>query len=553
MLTQLTIRNLALIASAEIKLGEGFIAVTGETGAGKSVLLNGLRLVCGAKATTGMIRHGEEKAMVEGVFDLSRLPELRRRAEEMGIDCGEDELVVQREILSSGKNRARANGTQITLSDLQELGEQLVQMHGQSEQILLRDPRTQQVMLDNFCANAPLLERYTALWNEYTRLRAAMAQARERAASLAQQKDFLQFQCDELQKAALRPGEEEEHERLVQESSGSESRRRLMEEALTLLERENGLMDQIRELQGKLRQLQHRHPDTEALEPLVSAALDPLSSVQDSLRRGEKGHTHSPAEVEKANARLALIQKLKRKYRTDLPGLLSLRDQRRSELDALENLDSDLADLEHSANKVHGELLSTAAQLTASRQAGAGNLDAQVEERLRSLGMPQARFATRLSDCELGPLGAELAEFMMAPNKGEGMKPLRFSISGGELSRVLLAFKSVLAHRDRVPLLIFDEVDSGISGEIAHHIGDCLQGLGKYHQVLVITHLHQVASRAASQFKVYKSETEGRTYTHVLALDTDARIEELARMLGDAHSPTVRAHARQLLEETHAH
>lgn len=553
MLVSLTIRNLALIAHAEIRLGKGFSAVTGETGAGKSVLLNGLRLVCGGKATAQMIRHGEEKAVVEGVFSLADLPEVRQQAEALGIDCDDQELVIQREILAGGKNRARINGTLVNLGDLQALGEALVQMHGQSEQILLRDPRTQQNLLDNYCDNAARLERYTSLWAEYTRIRTAMAEARERAAQLAQQKDFLQFQYEELHKAALRPGEETELERITQEASGSEAKRRLVDDALGLIERDNGVLDQIRELQGKLRQLHSRHPDTPPLEHQASEALDPIASIQDALRHMERGHGHSPHDVEKANARLAQIQKLKRKYRTDQEGLVALHLQRRQELDSLENLDADLADLEHSAHKVHSELLTVAAQLSESRAQGAQQLDALVEARLHNLGMAQARFATRLSPCELNASGAELVEFLMAPNTGEGMKPLRLSISGGELSRVLLAFKSVLAHRDHVPLLIFDEVDSGISGEIAHRIGDCLHELGKFHQVLTITHLHQVASRAAGQFKVEKGEHEGRTFTRVTALDSAARVRELGRMLGDEQSPTVLAHARQLLEEAHAH
>lgn len=551
MLVQLTIRNLALIAQAEIKLGKGFTAVTGETGAGKSVLLNGLKLVCGAKATAQMIRHGEEKAVVEGIFSLAELPEVRSRIEALGIDC-EEELVIQREILAGGKNRARINGTLVNLADLQEIGESLVQMHGQSEQILLRDPRTQQKMLDNFCDNAALLDRYTELWSDYTRTRTAMAQAREHAAQLAQQKDFLQFQYDELHKATLKAGEEEELEQITQEASGTESRRRQVDETLGMIERDNGILDMIRELQVKLRQLHSRHPNTPALEHQAAEALDPIVSVQDALRHLERGHSHSPQEVERANARLALIQKLKRKYRTDLPGLLSLYGLRRTELDSLENLDADLGVLEHTANKIHAELLATAAQLTERRTAGAEQLDTQVEKRLRGLGMAQARFATRLTPGELAASGAELVEFLMAPNTGEGMKPLRMSISGGELSRVLLAFKSVLAHRDKVPLLIFDEVDSGISGEIAHSIGDCLHELGQFHQILTITHLHQVASRASGQFKVEKSEQAGRTFTSVQNLTGEARVREIGRMLGDEASPTVIAHARQLLEVSHA-
>ena len=553
MLVQLTIQNLALIAYTEIKFQPGFTAITGETGAGKSVFLNGLRLVCGAKATAQMVRHGESKASVEAIFNISQLPEVHTLLDNLGIDSEDHELVIQREILATGKSRARINGSLINQSDLQELGELLVQMHGQSEQILLRDPRTQLRLLDDFCDNATVLESYSALWSDYTRLRQSMNDAKTKAAQLAQQKEFLQFQFEELRKAALRPGEEDELERITEEASGGESKMRLVEESMRILEREHGLLDQIQELQIKLRQLHVRHPEVDALEHTLSEAMDPIQAVQNSLQRLEKGHSYSPHELEKANARLPKIQKLKRKYRTDLTGLIALEAQRRQELDSLENLDADLADLEHKANKVHGELLGVASQLTTRRTEGAQKLDSWVEAKLQTLGMAQARFATRTLPGDLGPHGAETIEFTMAPNTGEGMKPLRLSISGGELSRVLLAFKSVLAHRDHIPLLIFDEVDSGISGEIAHSIGDCLHDLGQYHQVLTITHLHQVASRATSQFKVQKSEHQGRTLTDVKPLEGETRIREIARMLGDEQAPTVVAHARQLLELAYAH
>lgn len=553
MLVQLTIRNLALIAQAEVRLSRGFIAVTGETGAGKSVLLSGLRLVCGAKAVAQMVRHGEEKASVEAIFDLAGLSEVQAKLEEMGIDSDGQELVIQREILANGKSRARVNGTLVNQGDLQDLGELLVQMHGQSEQILLRDPRTQLKLLDDFCAHSETLQRYHEVWATFSRTISAIAETRNKASHLAQQKDFLGFQFEELNKAALRTGEEDEWERIAQEASGSESRRRMVDDALGLLARDGGLVDQTRELVSKLRYLHSRHPDSPDLAEKVSEALDQLQSAEQSLRHLDKGAKHSPQDVEKANSRLAQIQKLKRKYRTDLEGLIALHGQRRAELDSLENLDADLESLERKAQQLRADLLALAARLSESRTTGAAELDRQVEARLRTLGMPQAHFATRLQPCEPGPNGAELVEFQMAPNKGEGTKPLRSCISGGELSRVLLAFKSVLAHRDNVPLLIFDEVDSGISGEIAHSIGTCLHELGQFHQVLTITHLHQVASRAVGHFKVSKSEEFGRTFTHVQALDAEARTREIARMLGDEQSPTVLAHARQLLEESHAH
>jgi len=266
------------------------------------------------------------------------------------------------------------------------------------------------------------------------------------------------------------------------------------------------------------------------------------------LKKLGKQEVYSPEQIEKANARIALIQKLKRKYKADLSSLIELREKRKLELDSLENSDSDIEELQKKANKIRLELEKVSAELSKKRRAGAKKLDSEVENTLHILSMPTAIFSTRWTSTEnLTASGAEQGEFWIAPNKGEGEKPLKQSASGGELSRVLLSFKRVIAERDKVPILVFDEVDSGISGEVAHKVGECLQELGKYHQVLTITHLHQVAALANGQFCVKKIEDKNRTYTTVEPLGKEERVSEIARMLGDNKSPTVLAHAAELL------
>jgi len=546
MLKHLSINDFTLIAQADVSFREGFTAITGETGAGKSVLLKSLRFVCGDKAQASMVRTGKEKAVIEATFDISSKPQIKKILNELEIDC-DDELIIRREITESGKSRARVCGAVVTLPDLQRLGEELIQMHGQSEQILLRDTRTHTKMLDDYAGNLELLSEYTKHWTDWNNIQNKIAETEERAKNLAAQKDFLKFQFDELSKANLKDGEEEALEEKVNSASKQEAETRYLNEIQGMLGGESGLLDQVQILTSKLRTLATKLPDYEDYLKSLEEVTDPYESVCKDLLRLRPAAAMSAADIDRANARIAAIQKLKRKYRTDVPGLIALTEQRKEELSSLENLDADLEELERQSKKSLAALQATAATLTNSRTAAASRYDQAVSEILRTLGMEKAVFTTSITSQPLSPNGADKIEFMLAPNPGEGFKSLQKAVSGGELSRVLLAIKSVMAELDQVPLLIFDEVDSGISGEVGNSIGEALKNLGKHHQVLTITHLHQVASRAVHQLAVRKEEIDGRTYTHVEELDREGRIKELSRMLG-GESETIREHAKQLLE-----
>ena len=546
MLKQLSINGFTLIDHAEVPFRDGFTAITGETGAGKSVLLKALRMVCGDKAQASMVRTGEDKAVIEGIFDISGEPKVQKIVKDLDIDC-DDELIIRREILENGKGRTRVNGSIVNQADLQEIGENLIQMHGQSEQLLLRDTRTHTQMLDDYAGNGELLGEYGNAWAAWNDVLARIRETEERAKDLAAQKDFLKFQFDELSKAALREGEEEELEEKVSAASKGETERRVLDEIQGILGGDNGLLDQVQILQAKMRSLAAKIPHYEDSLNALTEVADPFESVCKDLMRLSPAKSLSPAEIDRANSRIATIQKLKRKYRTDVAGLIELTEKRKGELESLENLDSDLAELAKEEKKAISELERLAKELSAKRTEAAARFDSAVQAAIQRLGMPKAVFTTHIEPQTLGASGSEKIEFMLAPNPGEGEKSLQKAVSGGELSRVLLAIKSVMAELDKVPLLIFDEVDSGISGEVGNTIGDALRSLGKHHQVLTITHLHQVASRAQNQLAVSKDEIEGRTFTTVHELDREGRIDELVRMLG-GDSETVREHARQLLE-----
>ena len=546
MLKQLSIKGFTLIDHAEVPFHDGFTAITGETGAGKSVLLKALRMVCGDKAQASMVRTGEDKAVIEGIFDISREPKVKKFIEDLGIDS-DDELIIRREIQENGKGRTRVNGSVVNQSDLQDMGELLIQMHGQSEQLLLRDIRTHAQMLDDYAGNAELLASYSSSWNAWNATLAKIDETQSRAKDLAAQKDFLKFQFDELSKANLREGEEEELEDKVNIASKGETESHCINEIQALLGSDNGLLDQVQALQAKVRTLASKIPHYEETQNALIEVADPFESVCKDLMRLTPSKSLSPAEIDRANSRIAAIQKLKRKYRTDVPGLIELTAKRKEELESLENLDADLEELGRQALREKQQMEKAADELTARRKEAAQRFDTAVQQMLQTLGMPKATFKTSIAAQDFTANGADKVEFLLAPNPGEGEKSLQKAVSGGELSRVLLAIKTVMAELDAVPLLIFDEVDSGISGEVGNSIGEALRNLGKHHQVLTITHLHQVASRAQNQLSVSKTESDGRTYTSVTELDGEKRIDELVRMLG-GNSATVREHARQLLE-----
>ncbi len=552
MLEQLTIRNFALIEETQVQFGTGFSAITGETGAGKSVLMGALRVVVGGKTLPAMIRHGADKATVEATFDISDNAEAKKilAAEEIDAD---DELIIQREILSGGKNRTRVNGVIIKQGTLQDLGETLIQMHGQSDQLLLRDLRIQLKLLDDYCACEPELAAYSETWSTWNKLKEELEKTEENARNLAEQKEFLTFQKNELEKAKLRAGEEAELEEKTSAASKSEAKMHAIEELSKLFDGENGLLSQFEVFQSKVRQFSSKLPEMENWAVKIGDAYDSLSFIEDSLREAEESSELDPVELDRANTRLAQIQRLKRKYRTDEAGLIDLYVRRKQELESLENLDADLTEIRKNIQKAEERLAVAANALSEKRKTGKQTLDAKVADVLHSLGMPKATFNTDITEEAYSATGKDRVEFCMAPNLGEGQKPLRVAVSGGELSRVLLAFKSVMAEQDHVPVLVFDEVDSGISGEIGNNVGEALRNIGKYHQVLAITHLQQVACRAQSHLAVEKHENgESRTISNVKLLSYNERIVEIARMLGDAKSPTSLAHAKELLEEANA-
>lgn len=604
MLRNLSIRNLAILPEADIAFEPGFTVLTGETGAGKSILLGALKLVLGAKGKVDLIRQGADKLRVEAAFDLPPSQALKDLLKELELDA-DDELVIERELTAAGKSRARVNGSIVTLSDLEAIGRHLVDLHGQHEQQGLLDAGTHGAYLDGYAGLVADAEAYGASYRAWRAAEQALTRADDDAVRLREQIEFLQFQFKELDKAGLgqsgdrngdRTGEqsgsiEDKLETELRMLSGFEKIAGGRDACIDSLEGAGGVFPALARLQRDVHNLaRHLAPaDTQsssgegapgtsafaAHEEKIAEARALLEDVRGALVRLDVPAEADPERIDALNAKLALFQRLKTKYKTDMAGLIALRERRRLEIASVENAGVETEGLKTVRDAALKDARARAAALSVKRKAAAQKFDAEVNANLAQLGMDGSTFKTNFavpgidlkaseksgdkavektsgkpSVVDLSPAGSDKIEFYLAANPGEPPRALRQSASGGEISRVMLAIKGALAHSDPRPLLVFDELDTGIGGQTALRVGEALGALASHHQLLVITHLHQVAAQAAHQHKVEKRLEGGRTVTGVSPLSAKERAVELARMMGGEESSTALKHAQELLRKT---
>jgi len=544
LLKRLRVRDLALVAEAEVSLGPGLNLLTGETGSGKSLIVDALTLSLGARASTDQVRFGADRAVVESVFDISALPVVVAAVEQMGFGGGA-ELSLQREV--GGRGAARVNGRLASPGQLRELGRLLVGIHGQHEHQALLDPQAQTQMLD---ADAGALELRAAVALAHQGWSAARRRLddleRLRARGLREQ-DHLRFQLEELRSAALRPGEDEE---LTAERGAARHAVRLGEllgEALESLRADAGAAAAI----GRVSQAAELDPRLDPVAIRLRGLEEELVEAAAELRRYTESLDSDPARLETLEARLAQLDGLKRKYGGSIESAIEERDRLALQLEQVEDLDSAVAAAESEVLAARAELERAAAELSRVRAEAAKTLAAAVEAELQGLLLAGATFSIELRRLdEIGPEGAEAAEMLFCANPGEPSLPLARVASGGELSRVMLAIKSAGAESDRLPVLVFDEVDAGIGGEAALQVGVRLRALGRRRQVLVVTHLAQVACFADHHLLVEKAAgAEGRNLVSVRELGSPAeRAAELARMMSGGVTEKALARAHELLE-----
>ena len=551
MLRFLRVRRLAVIDSVEVEFGPGLNVLTGETGAGKSILVEAVGLLLGGRASGDLVRTGEDSASVEAIFE-----------------SGGDELLIRRDITQQGRSRAFVNGELTTAGALKDLASRLVELHGQHEHQTLLDPSTHLGMLDTFAGLTTLREPVAETYAVLRRASDELANARAALSDRSARRELARFQLAELEKAALKPGEDEELSAAKQVLANAERVQRLCEESLAALYDDDhavlamlsGIWKRVGELTGIDPQFQPYLEQREA----IKAQLDDLAVF---LRRYAEAIEASPARLQQVEDRLALLEQMKRKYGPSLAEAIARLDGLRRELDTLEHGEERVATLEQQCRAARDRYVGAATDLSTARREAATVFGEALELTLADLAMDRTRFEVRFGEPVREEAwtaqGIDQAEFWLSPNPGEDLRPLARIASGGELSRIMLALKTLAAttrygfdsagDRDpsaAAPGLIFDEVDAGIGGRVADVVGGKLRMLGSAFQVLCITHLPQIAAYADSHFLIQKRIEKGRTVTTVERLAESERVEEISRMLGGAGvTDKIRASAREMLGE----
>jgi DNA repair protein RecN (Recombination protein N) len=548
MLRSLRIRNLALVEELEWELSPGFTAVTGETGAGKSVILGALKFLLGERADRGVVRSGAANAGIEAVFTLDDTASIDTLLEESGVDtCQDGELILKRTIAAEGNGRQFVNGSPCNLSVLRELGVHLVDLHGPHDHQSLFSRTEQTLLLDRFSEALPEREAYLACRADLAAARRALEELL--ATSGGEEREArLREEVEEIRSANLTEGEEEAVQSRYRAASDS---RRLIELAAASVARledeEHGVLSGISDTARLLKDLgrldDRAQPYLDRLEKICSD----LDSLISDLRDHAEAIELDASELQNLEERVNLLATLRRKYGPSLADVITRGERSATELERLSGLTEETEKARGNLREVEGTLRASAEALGSKRKKGVKKLSSQVAGELSDLGFRQAGFEISLEELpEPGPDGAEIAEFLFSPNPGEPPRPLRSIASSGEISRVMLALKTALACQDRIPLLVFDEIDANVGGEIATRVAVKMAELGKGHQVLCITHLPQVAASAAAQFLVSKEIRDSRTETTLLAVENEARVAEIARMLGGATDSAL-AHAKTLL------
>jgi DNA repair protein RecN (Recombination protein N) len=549
-LTELRIRNLAIIDALTLPLSGGLTVLTGETGTGKSIIIGALGLLLGERASADLIRTGADRASVEGTFDLAGRDELLAMLDARGVSVENDMVVLKREISSAGRARCWINGTACTTAMLADVGRALVNLHGQHEAQTLLEASAQREILDAFGgasgAAAAVRQHFDAL-SLVTRELNALQSRRTEA---EKQSDYLRHVASEIDAARLEPGEETRLEDEAKRLEHAEELKSLAETmAANLDDGEAAILPRLAHVQRSLAAIQRIDASLERLQELYDAAFYALEELATALGAYAQAVDLDPSRLEEVHRRRDLIFSLIKKYGPTLNDVIERGRQARTELELVDAGSLDLRELEARRSAVRVALGQAAAVLSERRRVAADRLARDVDALLPELGMPDGHLAVSIVPrAESGPDGAEDVEFRVAMNVGHESRPLARVASGGELSRVMLALKTILARLDGVPTLVFDEVDVGIGGRVALQVGDLMRAVAAHHQVLAVTHLPQIAARAHQHIVVSKGARDGITTADTHAVKDEARVIEVARMLGgDPESEASLAHARELL------
>ncbi len=555
MLSLLHIENIALIESADLSFGDGLNVLTGETGAGKSIVLDAIGALMGERVSRDLIRTGEKSALVSGVFcQLAPLPWF----EEMGIFPDENgELSITRQLTADGKNVCRVGGRPCTTAQLRSLGRQLINIHGQHDSQQLLDEHTHLSYLDSFGELGPLLTRFQEAYQNLTALRRQMDALKMDEAEKSRRIDTLQYQIQELARAELRPGELEELSDRRQLLRNSGKFMEALEEAYFALsgnEDQSGAVDLLSDAEHALGSVSALSGELEQTAELLSELRYSASDLAERIRDLKEQFDFSPSELDRLEGRLDVLYRLRKKYGDTTEDMLAYLERCRTELEEIQMADDTLLRMEKRYDSLLQEATEQALELRKARIEAGERLRIKIEEELRQLDMPKVQFFTELTpktgELLMDQTGMDDVQFLMSANLGESLKPIQKVASGGELARIMLALKNVLAENDPISTLIFDEVDAGISGRAAEKVAAKMAKLAKHRQLLCVTHLAQIAAMADLHFFVQKGERNMRTHTEVIPLSKEERIAELARLTGGTLiSKVILQGAQELLEQ----
>lgn len=555
MLSHLYIKNYALIDEADINFPEGFITITGETGAGKSILLGALGLISGNRADSKVIRSESSKAIVEAVFSRPT-GTLKPLFEENGLEWDDEELILRREIAPSGRSRTFANDTPVNLSFIGEIAPSLLDIHAQHNNLLLSDNNHQRRILDTFGDYHSTLTEYHELFKEFSRLHSRLTELKRNALQNRQNRDIYTFQLEQLNILDLKPGEYDtldKRQRILSESTEIKTRIRTALDSLS--EAEDNAVDlvttAVNSLAGVDLSLYQSEDDSDypSITERLNVASIELRDIADTLSEYLDDTDGDPHELMRVEERLSEIYHTATKFNCRNPeNLISLREELRSKLDAIDGDSPEIKSLEAETKTLADKLRKAADNLTELRKNTAKSFSQKLVETAMPLGLKNLRFEPAISKVKIGPEGQDKIEFLCAFNKNQPLMPMAGIASGGEISRLMLSLKALVAERMQLPTMIFDEVDSGVSGETASRMGDLMKQLASDMQIITVTHLPQVAAKGTAQFHVYKEDTSDSTITHIIPLSEEERVKEIARILSaDEVDEAAMQNARSLL------
>ena len=551
MLKHLYIKNFTLIDELDISLYEGFSVITGETGAGKSIILGAIALLLGQRADSKTIKQGAEKCVIEAHFDLSRYG-MQAFFDENDIEYDADDCIIRRELTAAGKSRAFINDTPVALSMLKELGDQLMDVHSQHQNLLLNKQDFQLEVVDIIADDAAQLAKYQQTYTAYQAAEKELADLQAAIERNRENRDFLQFQYEELQNAHLIEGEQEELEQRSDTMEHSEDIKSALYTTDNALSAEqNGVIESLRSSLSALRSIEAVYPEVGDLIQRIDSSYIDLKDVAHEVSNLLESVDFDPAELDQVNNRLDRIYELEKKYHVDtIEALIEKRDNLQQQLQAIENGDESLDEVKARLSVLEAQARKEAEALTKLRTKAAKMIENEMQKRLVPLGMPHVRFSIQLTAVELGVNGSDRVSFLFSANTSTPLQPVSQVASGGEIARVMLSLKAMISGAVKLPTIIFDEIDTGVSGKTAEMMAQIMKEMGGHgRQVISITHLPQIAALGSVHYKVEKNETANGTTSKMRQLDADERVREIAQMLsGSDVSEAAIQNAKALLK-----